>query len=86
MDIGFGPVCTVCLESLPTRLAAAPLELATTEELVNELIRRETFRGVIAWQQGSFKGPLLTDWQWRYKSCDPAGVFTELAENIKGNA
>lgn len=59
------------------------LEAAPVAELIAELLRRTTFRGVVAWQAESFKGTLDTGWQWRSSNCDAALSFQELAEKVR---
>lgn len=40
-----------------------PLEMTTNEELVDELLRRATFHGIILRQVG-YKGKPSPDWRW----------------------
>lgn len=87
LDVGTGPVCLVCLARLPEMLkacagTAAALEMATTDELVAELLRRETFRGLILRQQESFKGPCLPEWRWDVKNCNAVEVMRQMLAQL----
>lgn len=97
VQLGTTVFCTPCLAGLPARLDAAenrlqdaarretacPLELATVADLVAELLRRDTFRGLVVWQQESFKGICRDQWQYRASNCDPAEVVTQLASALE---
>jgi len=65
--------------------APASLELATNEELVAELLRRETFAGVIIRQVESFKGPIRTQWRWDAKHCDQLAIIDAIRPQMESN-
>jgi hypothetical protein len=83
IDLGAGPLCPGCFQKTAARLnEPSALESATNEELIAELLRRTTFRGVIAWQEESFKGEPKTDWRWRAMNCDPVATMQEMVTNL----
>ena len=59
------------------------LELATNAELVAELMRRTTFRGLVAWQETSFTGKCRSEWQWRVNNCDGIEISEGLAKELQ---
>lgn len=65
---------------------AEALELATNEELVAELMRRTTFRGIVLWMRENYRG--VPDKQWRWRSTttreDAAALMHEIAGKIDG--
>jgi hypothetical protein len=88
LDLGKGAMCWDCV----TRAAKAPtsLELATTEELIAELLRRDTFRGTILCQQGSYRGTPEeisgeTHWNWHARNCDPLEVIQKMLPMIQAH-
>lgn len=58
------------------------LELATVDELVAELLRRSTFRGLILRQRESFKGLPLFEWRWDCRNCDPVEVMAVILPRV----
>jgi hypothetical protein len=89
LTVGETALCPGCFARLPEliRLAqerpATPLELATVDELVAELKRRPTFRGVILRQRESFKGRPLDEWRWDANNCDGNQVLSALAGRLR---
>lgn len=60
-----------------------PLQEATIDELVAEILSRQTFRGIILRQEGSFKGVSQPEWRWDCgKGTTAAWVIDVLAEII----
>lgn len=58
------------------------LELATIEELVGEIVKRGTFRGVILWQKESFKGTCDNEWSWRSKNCEIKEILASITKSL----
>ncbi len=55
------------------------IDLATNEELIEELMRRATFRGVVVWQRESFKDDYDNDqFRWRSVHCSPHLLLTNI--------
>lgn len=59
------------------------LELLTNEQLIEELLRRSTFRGLIVWQRESYKDTHAeregdTDFIWRANYCNPARLMRQV--------
>jgi hypothetical protein len=59
------------------------LELATTDELIKELLNRSTFRGLIVYQQHNFKGPCETTWRWEARHCEPLEIIDQLGSHFE---
>lgn len=59
------------------------LELATNQELIDELLRRYSFRGILAYQEECYKDRPKDDWRWEVRNCD-TGTFQEIADNLRG--
>ena len=59
------------------------IELFTNEQLIDELLRRSTFRGVIVYQKENFKGPCLDDWRYEARNCDPIEVIEGVLPQIR---
>lgn len=61
------------------------IQLASIEELVEELMRRETFRGVVIWQRENFKGDYsgLANFRWRSQRCDVDIVCESLLPGMR---
>lgn len=61
------------------------LTLATSDELIRELMKRKTFKGVVLWQISGFKGRHVPEWRWESANMSPlevVGVFTETTPQI----
>ena len=60
----------------------ADLELATNQELIDELLRRSTFGGVIIWNPDQVKGQCgavtIMPMQVAWRNCDKRGAVTNL--------
>jgi hypothetical protein len=63
------------------------IELATVEQLMLELQGRDTFRGILLYQQGDFKGVGKTGWRWRAAKSVPReevpGIMREMADIVE---
>lgn len=58
------------------------LELASNDELIEELLRRPTFRGVILWQSEQFRGRGEDEWKWRSMNCDAREIVGLLGPQL----
>jgi hypothetical protein len=88
VNLGGGPICLSCLGKIPEMVGQRledNLTFATTQQLIDELIRRTTFCGVVIWANG-YKGEEIKkpDWRWAAKNCNPAGVAAQVAEVLGG--
>jgi hypothetical protein len=59
-----------------------PLEQATTQELIDELSARATFRGVLVWQP-DYHGRDCLAWKFLYSHCDPVAVCAQMVEQLQ---
>ncbi len=57
------------------------LEEATIEQIAEELRRRTTFRGVLAWQH-EYKEQDAENWHWIANNCSPAEVARQLGGQL----
>lgn len=89
-SIAFGPWKTYWLrcpsghlfDPIDNEGPSIELRFATVEQLINELMSRQTFRGLIAFQRDSFKGQPKSEWGWRANNCDGRIIAKELSENM----
>lgn len=60
------------------------LELSTNEELIAELTKRATFRGVVIYQTESFKDldDALKEWRLILRSCKLFQLIDDLREHF----
>lgn len=77
VNLGAGLVCGECFATPP----ATELQLATVEELIEELMGRTTFRGIVMWQK-EYKGVNDPAWSWRSERCNPQAVALEMAPQV----
>lgn len=64
----------------PASAVTSPIELATAEELVQELQKRTTFRGILLYQRESYKNAPDINWRYRYKNLSKEVVVKMLRE------
>lgn len=58
------------------------IELATNEQLLEELTTRITFRGIVVWQK-YYKGHHNDAWSYRWSNCDPVDLLEETLPQIR---
>lgn len=58
------------------------LESATNDELIAELLRRSTFRGVLLYQLANFKGTPEDAWRWEARNCSPTEIIRLVLPQI----
>jgi hypothetical protein len=60
------------------------LELASNDELIHELLKRSTFRGVVIMQRENFRGPDSHEWRWAARNCDVMMVLRDMIDKLPG--
>jgi hypothetical protein len=80
-------LCTKCLTEAMKPAPPSSLELATSDELMAELLGRSTFRGVVVWQPEAWKGgdgETPTNFRWESRNCDEVRLLRHILEVIGG--